>query len=55
MVQQISMYTFPEYNWTFEHAHYNNFKRRNIKCPYERRIYGVGFIGEGKYNSKDNK
>ena len=48
------MYTFPEYNWTFEHAHYNNFKRGNIKCPYEPRHYGVGYLGEGKYKTKEN-
>ena len=24
---------FPEYNWTFKHAQYQNFKNRNIKCP----------------------
>ena len=40
---------FPEYNWTFEHATYNNFKKGTIKCPYERRVFGVAYIGEGKY------
>ena len=38
---------FPEYNWTFNHAQYSKFKRGNIKCPYEPRIYGVGYLGEG--------
>ena len=32
---------FPEYNWVFEHARYNKFKKGNIKCPYERRVCGV--------------
>ena len=45
---------FPEYNWVFEHAHYNSFKNRNIKCPYEPKVYGVGCIGEGKYKTKEN-
>lgn len=40
---------FPEYNWTFKNATYNSFKNGKIKCPYEPRYYGVGFIGEGKY------
>ena len=48
------MYTFPEYNWTAKHAHYNNFKRGNIKCPYEPRTFGIGYIGEGKYKGKEN-
>lgn len=42
---------FPEYNWTFECTNYGNFKRGNIKCPYESRIYGVGYLGEGKYKA----
>ena len=45
---------FPEYDWTFEHAGYSEFKKGEIKCPYETRIYGVGFIGEGKYKPFSN-
>ena len=45
---------FPEYNWTFEHTRYNEFKNGEIKCPYEQRIYGVGYLGEGKYKAKEN-
>ena len=45
---------FPEYNWTFEHTTYSNFKNGNIKCPYEPRLYGKGYLGEGKYKAKEN-
>lgn len=45
---------FPEYDWTFEHARYDAFKKGNIKCPYEPRVYGVGYLGEGKYKIKEN-
>ena len=45
---------FPEYDWVFEHATYDNFKNGRIKCPYERRIFGVGYLGEGKYKAKEN-
>ena len=45
---------FPEYNWTFKHTRYSDFKKGNISCPYERRTYGVGYIGEGKYKTKEN-
>ena len=48
------MYTFPEYNWTLKHARYGNFIRRNIKCPYEPRTYGIGYLGEGKYKTREN-
>ena len=45
---------FPEYNWTFEHARYDHFKEGNIKCPYEPRYYGVGYLGEGEYKVREN-
>ena len=45
---------FPEYNWTTKSA-YKEFNLGWIKCPYEPRTVGVGYIGEGKYLSKINK
>ena len=45
---------FPEYNWTFKHAQYTHFKRGNIKCPYEPRYYDKGYLGEGKYKTREN-
>ena len=45
---------FPEYNWTFEHAQYQKFKKGNIKCPYEPRYYDKGYLGEGKYKVSEN-
>lgn len=45
---------FPEYDWTFEYIKYDNFKRGKIKCPYEPRIYGYGYLGEGKYKVSEN-
>ena len=45
---------FPEYNWTFEHARYQNFKKGEVKCPYECRYYNVGYLGEGKYKMSEN-
>ena len=46
---------FPEYNWIFEHARYGDFKKGLIKCPYERRYYGKGYLGEGKYKVSENR
>ena len=45
---------FPEYDWTFEHTQYNNFKNGKIKCPYEPRYYGKGYLGEGKCEVSKN-
>ena len=45
---------FPEYDFTFEHATCNSFKNGTIKCPYEPRVYGAGYIGEGKYTTTKN-
>lgn len=45
---------FPEFNWVFKHTQYNNFKKGIIKCPYEKSVLGVGFIGEGKYKVWEN-
>lgn len=46
---------FPEYDWTYFNAHFGMFKNRTVKCPYEPRIFNVGYIGEGIYKSKINK
>lgn len=34
-------------------ATYHDFKKGNIKNVYDKTIYNIGFLGEGKYNSKD--
>lgn len=41
---------FPEYDFTVEHKSYKNFNKGLIKCPYEPRLHGVGYIGHGKYS-----
>lgn len=45
---------FPEYNWTYYNTDYNSFKRGSVKCPYEPRIFNVGYIGEGVYKTRAN-
>lgn len=45
---------FPEYNWTAKNKEYSKFKKGEIKCPYEKRVYGVGYLGEGKYKVWEN-
>lgn len=45
---------FPEYNWIYKNACHQSFKKGNIKCPYERSIYGIGYLGEGDYKVSKN-
>ena len=45
---------FPEYDWIAKSTRYDAFKKGEIKCPYEPRVYGVGYVGEGKYKTKEN-
>lgn len=45
---------FPKYDWIAKGVQCSNFKKGNIKCPYERSVYGVGYLGEGKYKCKEN-
>lgn len=32
------------------YTNYSNFKKGNIKYPYDKSVYGVGYLGEGKYS-----
>ena len=34
---------------------YDNFKIGNVKNPYDKKFFGVGYFGEGKYKSRINK
>ena len=45
---------FPEYDWVLKNTRYGDFKNRKIKCPYEPRYYGVGYLGEGEYKMSEN-
>lgn len=36
------------------HAEYGSFKKGNVKNPYDKIVYGVGYLGEGKYKSSEN-
>lgn len=45
---------FPQYNWVAKSTRYDVFKNGNIKCPYERSVYSVGYIGEGRYKASEN-
>lgn len=45
---------FPEYKYTINHVQYSNFKNGYTKCPYEKRTFGIGYLGEGIYKPREN-
>ena len=36
------------------HTDYTTFKRGEIKNPFYPSVYGVGYLGEGKYKASEN-
>lgn len=43
-----------EFYYIKEHQTYSNFKKGEIKNPYDRTVFGVGYVGVGKYKTKEN-
>ena len=46
---------FEMYNWICKHNTYDNFVNGRVKCLFEPRVYGHGYIGVGKYNYLEHK
>lgn len=44
---------FPKYDWIVKNRQYNDFKNGKVKCPYDRSLFNIGYIGEGKYKVSD--
>lgn len=40
-----------KHNHIIEHCTYTNFKRGNIHNPFDKTVYGVGFLGVGEYKT----
>lgn len=45
---------FEEYDWSIKNISYQSFKKGTLSCPYEKRTYGIGYLGEGKYKTREN-
>lgn len=43
-----------EFYYVKEHQTYSNFKSGVIKNPYDRTVFGVGYVGVGDYKTKEN-
>lgn len=46
---------FEKYNYVKEHTRYDHFKSGDISCPYEKRVFNIGYLGEGRYNASINR
>ena len=44
-----------DFHFVKEHVTYSNFKRGEIKNPYDKIMYGVGYLGFGKWKSRYDK
>ena len=38
-----------EHGYVFKHQTYSNFKLGGIRNPYDKTVYGIGYLGEGHY------
>lgn len=45
---------FEDYNWTYYNTNYNSFKNGELKCPYEKRVFNKGYLGEGNFKVKED-
>lgn len=45
---------FIEQNYIKKNVKYRAFVKGNIKSPYDKTVYGIGYIGEGIYSHKNN-
>ncbi len=43
-----------DFNYVKEHTSYQNFLRGQIKNPYDKSMYGIGYLGVGKYKASVN-
>ena len=43
-----------EFYYIKEHQTYSNFSTGSVKNPYDRTVFGVGYVGAGKYKTKEN-
>lgn len=44
-----------EYGYIWKHSMYRNFIKGEVKNPYDKMIFGIGYIGVGKYNTGTSK
>lgn len=43
-----------DYYYVYHNTTYSNFKTGSIKNPYDKSVFGVGCVGDGKYLTREN-
>lgn len=51
-ISDIDVQFMDEYGYIVHNATYTNFKNGQIKNPYDKTTYGVGYLGSGRYMAK---
>ena len=44
---------FPDYNY-YKNTSWSSFNKGTVKSPYCRTVFGIGYIGEGKYKTHNS-
>lgn len=52
--EDIDVQFLDEYYYVYHHTTYSNFKSGCIKNPYDKSVFGVGCVGDGKYLTREN-
>ena len=52
--EDIDIEFLDDHHYIKEHNNYHNFKIGQVKNPYDRDLYGVGYIGVGNYMAFEN-
>lgn len=52
--EDIDVQFLDDYYYVYHHTTYSNFKNGCIKNPYDKSVFGIGFVGDGKYLTREN-
>lgn len=51
-ISDIDVQFMDEYGYIVHNAAYTNFKNGQVRNPYDKTVYGVGYLGSGRYMAK---
>lgn len=54
MRDDIDIEFLDDFHYVKKHNTYSNFKSGSVKNPYDRTLFGVGYLGDGEYMARKN-